>query len=69
MVRRYEYCPKCESIQSLRMSLGFIEKDPEGLQVNFHCETCGTFIRQVSLEDVRQEESAGVNDRQASQPG
>lgn len=55
MFRSYEYCPKCEGIRRVAVSISFKEiPGPEGdasekglttiLMNNYHCDTCSTFL-------------------------
>jgi hypothetical protein len=65
MVRHYEYCPNCQSIRSMSVSIALQQTstpdqtDDEVLVMNYHCESCMTFIRHVPLNQV---EKVGFNE-------
>ena len=55
MFRSYEYCPKCQGIRRVAISISFKElPGPEGgatdqgvttiLMNNYHCDTCSAFL-------------------------
>jgi hypothetical protein len=53
----YEYCPKCDGIRSASVSVSLLRvpgrrgKSEEILMLNYHCETCQSFICQAPYED------------------
>jgi len=63
MSSEYEYCPKCQRIQRLNISLSLKRitddagKETDLLLLNYHCEICQGFIYQKPLWGEEQSEA------------
>lgn len=55
MIRQYEFCPKCQGVRLMSMSISIcrvttvVGKIKESLILNYHCETCNSFVRSTPM--------------------
>lgn len=65
MLRYYEYCPKCDGIRSMSVSIALKKvAGPAGTQReilvrNYHCDTCDTYVSSAASDEATENELVG----------
>jgi len=63
MLKYYEFCPKCQGIRSMSVSISLKKvAGPSGLQEilvnNYYCDTCSSYVFSQNSEEEAQRQPA-----------